>query len=80
MATAVEVEVGAEEMSLVEQIGETAGVIWHYLSDHGATSLTKLVRGIDAPRDTVMLAVGWLAREDKILIAENGRSRVISLK
>jgi hypothetical protein len=35
---------------------------------------------VDEPRDVVMQAVGWLAREDKIDIEENSRSRVVSLK
>jgi hypothetical protein len=66
-------------MSNVELIGETAGAVWHSLEKNGRMSLTKLGKEIDAPRDTVMQAVGWLAREDKITIEEKGRSKVISL-
>jgi hypothetical protein len=42
-------------------------------------SVSRLVKEIDAPRDIVMQALGWLAREDKIDI-EDGRSRVVSLR
>jgi hypothetical protein len=42
--------------------------------------MAKLVKGVGEPRDTVMQALGWLAREDKISIAEEGRSRVVSLR
>jgi hypothetical protein len=62
------------------QIGETAGVIWHTLKDEGPLSLTKLVKAVEAPRDLIMQAIGWLAREDKIDIEETSRGRVISLK
>ncbi|MBP88538.1 MAG: hypothetical protein CMJ64_17785 [Planctomycetaceae bacterium] len=67
------------ELCAVEQIGETAGVVWHCLSENGAMSMTKLVKSIDAPRDTVMQAVGWLAREDKVTIDETTRGRVVAL-
>ena len=63
-----------------EQIGETAGRIWHYLNDHGPTSLAKLMKEIDAPRDVLMQGVGWLAREDKIDIEERNRVRIVHLK
>jgi hypothetical protein len=68
------------ELCVVEQVGETAGAIWHCLADNGSMSITKLVKSIDAPRDTVMQGVGWLAREDKITIDETTRGRVIALK
>jgi len=67
------------EACVVEQIGETAGKVWHCLDESGGMSTTKLVKSIDAPRDSVMQAVGWLAREDKITIDETSRGRVISL-
>jgi hypothetical protein len=64
----------------VEQTGELAGVVWHTLQVHGPLSLAKLVKAIDAPRDMVLMAVGWLAREDKIAIDENSRGRFVSLR
>ena len=63
-----------------EQIGEAAGTIWHLLNDNGSLPLTKLVKEVDAPRDLVMQALGWLAREGKVQIEEEGRSRVVSLR
>lgn len=64
----------------VDQIGKTAGLVWRCLYDNGSMSLAQLSKQIDAPRDSVMQAVGWLAREDKVEIAENSRKRMISLK
>ena len=67
--------------SIVDQIGDTAGVVWHYLRDNGPSSITELTKEIDAPRDVVMQAVGWLAREDKIVVEEEARGRkTISLR
>ena len=72
--------VDATNHSFVELIGHAAGRVWHKLHDEGPTSITKLSKGFDdLPRDTVMQAVGWLAREDKIQIEETRRGRLISL-
>ena len=62
-----------------EQIGDLAGEVWNTLDQNGPLALTKLIKEMDAPRDTVMQAVGWLAREDKIEIEEEGRTRIVSL-
>ena len=62
------------------QIGETAGEVWKLLSENGPMSLAKLVKAVDEPRDTVMQAIGWLAREDKLIFEDEGRSRIIALR
>ena len=64
----------------VEQIGEVAGAVWNCLNENGPRSLSQLVKDIDAPRDVIMQAVGWLAREDKLSIEEEGRSKVVALR
>jgi len=63
----------------VESIGLVAGWVWKYLDEHGAVTLSKLAREIDAPRDMVMQGVGWLAREGKVEFHEGPRSKMISL-
>ena len=69
-----------EATPCVEQIGETAGDVWHLLAaEHEPVSLTQLVKRIDQPRDVIMQAVGWLAREDKLIIEEKGRTRYVIL-
>ena len=69
-----------DTMSCISQIGETAGDIWHLLDTKGSLPITKLVKEVNAPRDTIMQALGWLAREEKINIEEDARTRVISLR
>ena len=59
----------------VDQIGDTAGIIWNELSENGPRTLTQLTKEIDAPRDVIMQAVGWLAREDKLSIDEDARGK-----
>jgi hypothetical protein len=67
--------------SCIGEIGETAGKIWHVLDLKGSQTIAKLVKEIDdTPRDVIMQALGWLAREDKLEIEEDGRSRIVSLR
>ncbi len=69
-----------DPLSGVMQIGEAAGLVWAALAESGTLSTTKLVKITGKPRDTVMQAIGWLAREDKIQLSDDGRSRVVSLR
>jgi hypothetical protein len=70
----------ATKESCVLQIGETAGQVWHLLSERGSLTIAKLVKEIDAPRDIVMQALGWLAREEKVEIEDDGRTRTVCLR
>ncbi len=70
----------ATPKSPVEEIGAAAGAVWKMLDKKGPLSIAKLVKAVGRPRDTVMQGVGWLAREDKVQIEEDGRSRVVSLR
>ena len=62
------------------QIGVAAGEVWDVLKTQGPQSPAKLVKAVGRPRDQVMQAIGWLAREEKICIDEEGRGRVVSLQ
>ena len=70
----------ATSCSCVDQIGETAGAVWRYLDSSGPIKLSVLIKEIDAPRDTLMQALGWLAREEKIVLEDEGRTRLVSLR
>ena len=51
----------APSNSWLERVGETAGVIWRALDADGPMTVAKVVKAAAQPRDTVMLALGWLA-------------------
>ncbi len=54
---------------MITWIGLCAGEVWRYLEDHeGCASLNDLFSGIDIPRETILMAVGWLAREGHVLM------------
>lgn len=69
----------AEPESLVAEIGETAGAVWRQLDSCGPMSFTRLVKQLGRPRDLVMQAIGWLAREGKLVVREERRGRVVEL-
>lgn len=53
-----------------QKIGETAGIVWHYLNTRGRTPITKLVADVSfeakVEKNIVYMALGWLARENKL--------------
>jgi hypothetical protein len=54
---------------MITIIGLVAGEIWNYLEQHGKLVKTgDLVAGLQKDRDTVMMSVGWLAREGHIVL------------
>ncbi|MEO2016475.1 MAG: winged helix-turn-helix domain-containing protein [Fuerstiella sp.] len=63
-----------------EDIGTAAGVVWGFLNNNGATSLTALTKGTDLPKELALQAIGWLAREDKVDFEKTLRGRLIVLK
>jgi hypothetical protein len=65
---------------MITEIGIIAGDIWHYLDHHGDTMLSELARGIDKPRDHVLMSVGWLAREGHVVLDQEGQNYRVSLR
>ena len=54
---------------MITWIGLCAGEVWKYLDkSEGKASLKALLAGIEAPKETILMAVGWLGREGYILI------------
>ncbi len=57
-----------------EEIGLTAGVIWKALNTKGEMSLAQLKKEVNRKTPVFDWAVGWLAREEKIIITPGKRS------
>ena len=62
-----------------ERIGETAGRIWERLSADGELPLDKLPKVLDEKSVLVYQALGWLAREDKVVYRTAGNKVFVSL-
>ena len=68
------------EMAMPERVGLTAGNIWHYLLENGATSVAKLVRELPEEEKIIQRSIGWLAQEGKITLDTVDRVETIALK
>ena len=65
---------------MITEIGILAGEIWHFLDSHGSVSITVLVKGIDRPRDNVLMSLGWLARESHVILQKENNDYKVSLR
>lgn len=65
---------------MITEIGIVAGDIWHFLDEHGEVMLSALVKGIDRPRDNILMSLGWLSREGHVILQQIGGDYKINLK
>jgi len=65
---------------MITEIGIVAGDIWHFLDEHGEVAFSALVKGIDKPRDNVLMSLGWLAREGHVLVERKEDDYKVSLR
>jgi len=66
-------------MGMMEEIGETSGVIWKTLSEKGEMPITRLRKASDLGPTLFLLGLGWLAREGKIAFRSEENKTVVSL-
>ena len=67
-------------MEIREQVGETAGRVWHLLNDQGPQTLAQLKKMLNGSGELVTVALGWLAREDKVDISQDKKNLRVALK
>lgn len=56
---------------LKEKAGEVAGIIWKALRDSNGLTLEQVKAHAPEPEEHVLLALGWLLREDKIVCEDD---------
>ena len=49
-------------------VGANAGKVWHALNEADGISIPELARKVNLSVESTALAVGWLARENKVVI------------
>ena len=62
-----------------DEIGNAAGVVWEVLDQHGDTVLVTLKDRTGLSEGILFMALGWLAREEKVNLLKEGRTIRISL-
>ena len=65
---------------MITEIGIVAGEIWHYLDSHKKAMLTELVKGVERPRDVILMSLGWLAREGHVIMEQMGSDYQVTLR
>jgi len=64
----------------MENVGKIAGTVWQTLSVKGTQSVAALVKETGEKKDTVLMALGWLLREDKLKTEVKGKCTMYGLK
>ena len=62
-----------------DEIGNAAGVVWECLNQQGETVLVTLKDRTGLSEGILLMALGWLAREEKVNLLKEGRTIRISL-
>jgi Mn-dependent DtxR family transcriptional regulator len=62
-----------------EKIGNTAGNIWDMLQENEEVAISQFPKMLNEKAVIVNQALGWLAREDKIIYRQEGNRTLISL-
>ena len=62
-----------------ETIGINAGIVWTYLNENGATTLSDLKKKTKIKEPFLSMSLGWLARENKIRFVIEEESVLIEL-
>jgi len=65
---------------MITEIGIVAGEIWHHLDEHGASLFSRIVAGIERPRDLALMSLGWLAREGHVVVQQTGSDFRVELR
>lgn len=67
-------------MVINPQVGETAGKVWQLLSSEGPQTQAQIKKKLNESNELVSLALGWLAREDKLDITQEKKNLTATLK
>ncbi|MDZ7723809.1 MAG: winged helix-turn-helix domain-containing protein [candidate division KSB1 bacterium] len=60
-------------------IGGTAGKVWKLLEKEGEMSVTQVTRKLNVDAFTTTAAIGWLAREAKVIVSRKRSAAVMYL-
>ena len=62
-----------------EKVGNVAGQLWQLLQDKQEANVASLPRMLKEKSPVVYQALGWLAREDKLVYRSEGEKTFVSL-
>lgn len=65
---------------MITEIGIVAGEIWHFLDEHGEAPFSRIVDGIERPKELALMSLGWLAREGHVIVRQEGADFRVELR
>ena len=65
---------------MITKIGIVAGEIWQLLDKKEKSDLQYIIQNIDAPKEIILMSIGWLAREGHIVLEGETPNHVVSLR
>jgi len=65
---------------MTAKVGEAAGKVWHTLKENGEMSTAQLKKKLGTDDKTLWMALGWLAREDKLNFIQVKNTLKISIR
>jgi hypothetical protein len=68
------------EPTIESIFGTKAGIVWEFLNNNGPSNIDNIVKATGLRRELVYAALGWLGRENKIVVERRGRAMVFSLQ
>ncbi len=66
-------------MTVESVFGLNAGIVWEILNQNGPSTIDNIVKATGLRRELVYGALGWLGRENKVVLERRGRATVFSL-
>ncbi len=63
-----------------EMTGTNAGIIWNLLNENGEHTVKELIKKLKLTQANYNMAIGWLAREEKIVLFQKDGVDMIMLK
>lgn len=64
---------------MIEKMGVNAGKVWTLLDQTGRQNVKDLKKSSKLTDKDLFAALGWLAREEKIALEEQGKDLFVSL-
>ena len=75
------VSINFERIKMTENVGLLAGSVWAALNENGSMNSKDLKKASKIKTDKdLYLALGWLLREDKVVVTEEDKVLTIVLK
>ena len=65
---------------MLHDIGNNAGKLWHFLKENPQSTLEDAAKSLRLQENSIALAAGWLAREEKLTFRKDGKNVRIALK